>query len=212
MRFVRRLAVVVLVAATALPAGAVLCRKKNGAVFERDACKRKETPLDPATIGAVGAPGEAGTAGTTQPRLRIVDGMGRQLPGAISASGELVLTTADRVAGLQVGRDGVINDTFVYESIDCSGQTLLRVSVGELYDGAAVVGGSLLYGGGPTTTVNVQSRRFASEASACTGLGFAYDPVSGTCCEQLSPFDVPTAVATPLPFDFVPPFTVTLEE
>jgi hypothetical protein len=46
-------------------AGAVvLCKKKNGAAFVRDACKKKETQVPAAELGLVGPPGANGTNGT----------------------------------------------------------------------------------------------------------------------------------------------------
>lgn len=47
------------------PAGAaVLCKKKSGAAFVRDACKKKETVVPAADLGLVGPPGAKGTDGT----------------------------------------------------------------------------------------------------------------------------------------------------
>lgn len=58
------------VALTTIPSlvnAAVLCRKRSGVVVVRDACKRKETPLDPATFGVVGPAGPTGPAGPPGP-------------------------------------------------------------------------------------------------------------------------------------------------
>lgn len=49
---------------------AVLCKRRSGAVVVRDACKKKETPLDLAEFGAMGPqglPGEPGPTGPTGP-------------------------------------------------------------------------------------------------------------------------------------------------
>ena len=57
-------AVAVAMVGAALPARAVvLCQKRSGALFLRDACKRKETQVGPATFGATGATGPTGPAG-----------------------------------------------------------------------------------------------------------------------------------------------------
>jgi hypothetical protein len=48
---------------TASASGAVLCQKRSGAVVVRDACKKKERPLDLAGFGAVGPKGDAGDPG-----------------------------------------------------------------------------------------------------------------------------------------------------
>lgn len=48
----------------AMPANAaVICQKKSGAMFVREACKKKETPVDLAQFGAVGPTGPAGDPG-----------------------------------------------------------------------------------------------------------------------------------------------------
>jgi hypothetical protein len=43
--------------------GAVLCQKRSGVVVVRDACKKKEAPLDLAQFGAVGPKGDQGVPG-----------------------------------------------------------------------------------------------------------------------------------------------------
>src|SRR5438128_8998064 len=56
------------VGSTALPARAlVVCKKKSGAVFLRDACKKKETAVAPASFGATGPQGPAGPQGPPGP-------------------------------------------------------------------------------------------------------------------------------------------------
>jgi hypothetical protein len=42
---------------------ATLCRNGKGALFSRDACKKKETVVDPASLGAIGPPGPPGAQG-----------------------------------------------------------------------------------------------------------------------------------------------------
>ena len=54
------------VAGVSAPADAVvLCVKKSGALFLREACKRKETQVDPASFGATGPTGASGDTGPT---------------------------------------------------------------------------------------------------------------------------------------------------
>src|SRR6266581_4626739 len=56
------------VGSAALPARAlVVCKKKTGAVFLRDACKKKETVVDLASFGATGPQGPAGPQGPPGP-------------------------------------------------------------------------------------------------------------------------------------------------
>ncbi len=58
----------VVVVGAVLPAGAdVLCEKKTGALFVRAACKKKETQVDPASIGAKGPQGSQGIQGPPGP-------------------------------------------------------------------------------------------------------------------------------------------------
>lgn len=44
-------------------AAEVLCRKRSGVIVAREACKKKETPLDLAQFGAVGPKGDKGDPG-----------------------------------------------------------------------------------------------------------------------------------------------------
>src|SRR3954462_1268275 len=46
----------------------VLCRDQNGAVSAREACRKAETRLNPATLGLVGVPGPKGERGERGPR------------------------------------------------------------------------------------------------------------------------------------------------
>ena len=62
MRPTVTLVILLLLAATAT-ANAALCKAKSGALFVRDACKRKEIAVDAATIGAVGPRGDIGPKG-----------------------------------------------------------------------------------------------------------------------------------------------------
>jgi hypothetical protein len=60
----RMLMVVAVVLTIAMPAGAaVVCQKKSGAMFVRDACKKKETVVDLSQFGAAGPTGPTGGAG-----------------------------------------------------------------------------------------------------------------------------------------------------
>jgi len=42
---------------------AVLCQRHSGALFVRPACKKKETPVDPAAVGLSGPKGDTGAPG-----------------------------------------------------------------------------------------------------------------------------------------------------
>jgi hypothetical protein len=87
------LALGLLASATAAPA-AVLCSKKSGVVFLRtDACKKKETAIDPVALGLQGPQGIQGSQGV----------QGQQGPSAISAN-----VAAD---GTIVGQSGGVGVT-----------------------------------------------------------------------------------------------------
>ena len=105
------------VGSTAVPARAlVVCKKKSGVVFLRDACKKKETLVDPASFGATGPQGPPGPPGypgppgspgqatkfdfraaaDTAPTV-IFDSGKLQLAAACSASGVVTLTASTSV-------------------------------------------------------------------------------------------------------------------
>ncbi|HEV7731190.1 MAG TPA: hypothetical protein VGR62_03465 [Candidatus Binatia bacterium] len=212
MHPVRVLGVVMLLAVVAVPADAVLCRKKNGAVFARDACKRRETVLDPATIGAVGVPGDAGADGTTQPRLRVVDGNGQTVPGTLSTSGELLLPAGDQMAGLMIRATGGLGDSAFFEAPSCQGPPLIKARNGSLYGGMLLIGTTYYYGTGPDQLRSIQSQRELVPPSRCTGPGSVYDAVTSICCTTFTAFNFGTNVATPLTLELTPPLRVEIAE
>lgn len=65
-------AVVVLAMLSGAGEAAVLCARKNGALKLREACKAKETLVDPVALGLQGPPGAAGPAGATGPSQVII--------------------------------------------------------------------------------------------------------------------------------------------
>ena len=99
------------VAGVSAPADAVvLCVKKSGALFLRDACKRKETQVDPASFGATGPTGApGGTGGTGQvtkidfraaantPSTTILDSGKLQVTASCDGTGTLSVTATTAV-------------------------------------------------------------------------------------------------------------------
>src|SRR5438132_1304063 len=99
------------VAGVSAPADAVvLCVKKSGALFLRDACKRKETQVDPASSGATGPTGApGGTGGTGQvtkidfraaantPSTTILDSGKLQVTASCDGTGTLSVTATTAV-------------------------------------------------------------------------------------------------------------------
>jgi len=123
------------VGSAALPARAlVVCKKKTGAVFLRDACKKKETVVDLASFGATGPQGPAGPQGPPGPpgsggqatpidfrvpvntaSAVIFDSGKLQLAAACSAGGVVTLTATTSVdhATIQThgnSADSALND------------------------------------------------------------------------------------------------------
>lgn len=74
----------VVVVAITIPAhAAVVCQKKSGAMFVREACKKKETPVDLSQFGAVGPTGPAGQDGADATALwAVVDADGTLARGS----------------------------------------------------------------------------------------------------------------------------------
>jgi hypothetical protein len=101
----------ILLSTSASPFAAVLCSKKSGAVVLRDACKKKETAIDPTGLGLQGPKGDTGAQGVP----------GAQGPGAhwaivrgdgtiAAQTGGITVTTAGALFKVSMGED-VTNKT-----------------------------------------------------------------------------------------------------
>jgi hypothetical protein len=106
------LAVSVVLAAGWAADAAVLCTKRSGAVVIRDACKRREHPLDLAQFGASGPQGTPGTAGTpgtpgaTGPGVFVLDANGALVGPMIDEVNIFVAPLSGRVVR-RLGNDVV---------------------------------------------------------------------------------------------------------
>ena len=113
---------------TTMPAPAsVLCSKKNGIVVVRDACKKKESALDPAALGMQGPQGDQGIQGPP----------GQQGPGAqfaviagdgtvVAQSGGITTTVLNGLAvSVHMGAD-VTNKTIQITNGALTGDVGLR--------------------------------------------------------------------------------------
>jgi len=136
------LAVVLAALTIASAHAAVLCRKKTGAVVMRDACGKKETPIDLTQFGAVGPPGEPGAPGTPGtpgpmgPGFVVKDANGAVV-GTFASGGlrptQFPFGAAIRQIGADlvlfvVSRDGfgdVAISPLCFQSVDCTGTPLL---------------------------------------------------------------------------------------
>ncbi len=125
---------------------AVLCKKKSGVIAVRDACKRKETRLDPDALGlrgskgdagqqgAIGSPGTPGATGPQGPGFVVKDANGTFVGLVMSTdcSGTCAAIvsrhfTEGVVATFRVNTGGVdiSSGTVLFDSTDCSGTPLL---------------------------------------------------------------------------------------
>jgi hypothetical protein len=201
----RLLAVVVLVAVAPHAADAALCRTKGGALFIRDACKRKETAV------AV-SKGDQGPMGTSPPRVRAVDAAGRTI-GFINGSGNVVfqegnVAVAVRTLGDRFQPAGEI----FFETADCTGTRFVFPGYSTLYMIARVIGTTVYYAGEPVVDHTFASSLFAISESDCTTAGGTFIAAVGACCRPATPFTAPAAPA--LEFDlgsFTPPFHVEVD-
>ncbi len=122
MRSAIRVAVALVVAVVTTADAAVICQKKSGAMFVRDACKKKETRVDLATFGAVGPPGPPGmptaisfAAPASTPATTIFDSGKLSLIASCSGMGLVTLvakTAVDNASIRSYGNsfDAVTND------------------------------------------------------------------------------------------------------
>jgi hypothetical protein len=117
----------------------VLCRKKNGTIVSRTACKRREAPLNLADFGAVGPPGAPGADG----QLRIYgDGSAGNLLVSEDSSWETVVTDGNDQFGDCAVEAGV--------TLTVPSGTVIRCAGPFRNDGTIVVGpgGAGSVGGG----------------------------------------------------------------
>lgn len=98
---------------------AVLCTKKGGAVFLREACKAHETPVDPATLGI-------------QPPA-VYDSTGKKVGDTADTYGNLYFRFGEYVAPLNVTSDGIFSWDYpvrlYWASTDCSGTPFVDAQI-----------------------------------------------------------------------------------
>lgn len=217
---IARLAMVVAVlAAVADPTqAAVLCRGKGDRLVVRDACRKRERAVDPASVtvaGPSGAPGVAGGDGADAASpLRIVDANGTELGRILQfyPSGawvEVGPPTVPAAMILLVGATGFSpdNNYLRYTSTDCSGVPYMRenhVSPANVHpEPANVYGIAAYYKTGARRDVTHNSTE--SGAPPCSSGGVA--TARGTCCFTQTATDGVVPAARVLLNDlFTPPF------
>ena len=192
---------------------AVLCQKKNGALFARDECKQKETQVDPATLGLQGPPGPKGDKGDPGPPgqqgtgFAVYDQNGakvgdaisfeRSLPGvwvSFSTGGySLPLIVFDSLIS------GPIQLLLYFESSDCSGKPFIQDS--RLF---------------PTVTVAFPGSTLAVPESDSLSTITARSMALRDRCEAIDPpiprQGFPAVVLLNLDDYFTPPFHVEVQQ
>jgi len=218
----------IVIAASALAlvashADAAVCVKKSGVMVVRDACKKKESPLDLAQLagaqgpaGANGAPGSTGAPGTPGNQgpkgdpgdFHVIDSTGKIIGlGDAGHPERLVL----KVPGVGAGRlsvddnnDGFFQgDIFLYhESADCEDAPLVKVLRSDLIPHIGAFANNAYFPDLPGSTRTIKSDEF--DTNTCS----TFITSRGLCCENLTPEDlfVAPAVVVPLANLGTPPF------
>src|SRR5262245_44081008 len=119
----RMLMVVAVVLTIAMPAGAaVVCQKKSGAMFVREACKKKEAPVNLAQFGAVGPTGPTGNDGTNATALwAVVNTDGTMARGShVTSTQKLEPQFITAGVGPTAAGDGAYEVVFDRDVSDCA--------------------------------------------------------------------------------------------
>jgi len=213
--------------ALALVAGAAdaaVCVKKSGIVVVRDACKKKESPMDLAQFvgtqgpagpnGATGSPGAPGASGEQGPKgdpgdFHVVDSTGKVIGiGDVGHSDDVAL----KVPGVGAGILDVADDndgffqgdiTLYHESTDCTGETLVEVFRADLIPFISAFANNAYFPDLPGSTRTIKSQEF--DTNTCS----TFITPRGLCCESFqTPEDrfTASAVIVPLANLGTPPF------
>jgi len=195
------------VAATALmsapSSAAVLCQKKSGTVVVREACKKKETPLDLAEV--VGGSGAIVVDANGKIVGSIADVEAGGGPRVVRRVGDVSLLLRVNAGGFTESQAG-----FFYESTDCTGQILLPATAGSLFADASVRSGVAYYAAGTPVTFTARS---SLGPTLTPGMCFAgtFVPPDLCCTPFPSPIALPAVPATTLDVStlgLAPPFRV----
>ncbi len=217
-------------AALALVAGrgdAALCVKKSGVVVLRDACKKKESPIDLAQFvgaqgpaggngaaGSAGAPGAPGAPGAKGAKgdpgdFPVVDSTGRIIGiGDVGHSDSIALKVPGVGAGIlfaDENEEGFFQGsiTLYHENTDCTGETLVQVFRSDLVPFIGAFANNAYFPDLPGSTHTVKSQEF--DTNTCS----TFITTRGLCCENFqTPDDIfaASAVVVPLANLGTPPF------
>jgi hypothetical protein len=204
--------------ALALVAGladAAVCVKKSGIVVVRDACKKKESPMDIAQFvgtqgpagagGAAGSPGAPGAPGAKGPKgepgdFSVVDSTGKIIGiGDVGHSDDIALKVPGVGAGIlfvNENNDGFFQGdiTLFHESADCADAPLVEVLPFDLIPFIGAFANTAYFPDLPGSTRTIKSEEF--DTNTCS----TFITSRGLCCEDLTPEDrfVAPAVLVPL--------------
>ena len=220
---------IAITAALALVAGhvdAAMCVKKSGAVVVRDACRKKESPIDPAQFvgaqgpagadGATGSPGTPGAPGSPGAKgakgdpgdFQVVDSTGRTI-----GTGDIgyPASVAVQVPGVGTGvftvddnNEGFSQYVELYhESTGCTGEPLVRVYASDLVPYIGAFANTAYFPKLPGSSRTVKSREYP--INMCS----TFITSRGLCCEDLgAPEELlgASTVQVPLAILGTPPF------
>lgn len=178
----------------------VACKTRSSAVVVREACKRREVPLD---LAALGAQGPAGTPGATGPAGRaaayLADANGVEVGPLVFAEDQLfgptpsVMVLAATIRHAMVGGGAVVQVDLLgelagavrYVSADCTGtplieaKTMARMLVG--------VKETVFHPVASSPEVTVASSEIGDQSGGCTSV-----TARGGCCIASTPFPLAT--------------------
>ncbi len=189
-------------ALVALDADAVvLCKKRSGALSIREACKRKETQVDPATTGAVGP------RGTAAPAVRVVDANAVPVGDVTDIFGKVAFDVGGAVVVVGTTPSGFRQRArYAHTMPGCAGpRYVVELEPFGLTHEAQVEGAVAYHATAPLQDVGVSSEESDTSASDCTIFGGTILP-NGFCCEDAAYTGMGSPPATLDLSRFVPPF------
>ena len=203
------------------------CVKKSGVVAVRDACKKKESPMDlaqfvgaqgpagangatgsPGSTGATGAPGAKGLKGDPGD-FSVVDSTGKIIgSGDVGPPDDIALKVPGVGAGvldIDDNNEGFFQGdiTLYHESTDCADNPLVQVSRADLIPLISAFANNAYFPDLPGSTRTIKSDEF--DTNTCS----TFITSRGLCCENFNtPEDlfVAPAVVVPLANLGTPPF------
>jgi hypothetical protein len=200
-----RMIVVSLTLSTALVAidaeAVVLCKKRSGALSIREACKRKETQVDPATAGVVGPRGAAA------PTVRVIDTNGATVGDVTNIFGTLGFNVAGGVVVVAATPNGIRQGAiYAHAMPGCAGpRYVVEFEPYGLTHQAQVEGTVAYHATDPLQEVGVFSEESDTPDPICSNRGGTILP-NGFCCEDAAYTGIGSLPSMLDLSRFVPPF------